>query len=352
MSAVVTERVAAARASVRGTRRTRQRREVVVSAVLVVLVAAAFVGSVLYGTRTVSLGEVVEALGGGGTRATYYLVVELRLPRALTGLLVGLCFGLAGALFQTLLRNPLASPDVIGISAGASAAAVVASVAFGLSGAAMSLSALGGALLAATLIYLLAWRNGVSGQRLVLVGIGVAAALTSVVSHMMTRSSAVVAQEARIWLAGSLNGRTWEHVGPLLAAVVLLFPLTVAAARSLGTLQLGDEAASALGTRVERSRVALIGCAVALTGAATAAAGPVGFVAFVSGPIARRLLGREAPALLPSALIGALIVLVSDQVAQHALGSNQFPVGMVTSIIGAPYLLWLLTRANRKGRGG
>ncbi|WP_394813415.1 FecCD family ABC transporter permease [Streptomyces johnsoniae] len=343
---------ATAREAVRAARRAGRGREVLVCALLSVVLVAVFAGTVCFSGRSVAPGEVLQAIGGGGNRATYYLVVELRLPRALTGVLIGLSFGLAGAVFQTLLRNPLASPDVIGISAGASAAAVVASVTLGVGGAAMSLSALGGALLAATLIYLLAWRRGVTGQRLVLIGVGVAAALTSVVSHTMTRSSAVVAQEARVWLTGSLNGRTWEQVGPLLIAVAVLFPLTALAARPLGALQLGDDAASGLGTRVERSRLALIGCAVALTGTATAAAGPVGFVAFVSGPIARQLLGRSTPALVPSALVGAVIVLVADLVAQHGLGPNQFPVGLVTSMIGAPYLLWLLARANRGGRGG
>ncbi|WP_206305977.1 iron chelate uptake ABC transporter family permease subunit [Streptomyces sp. RFCAC02] len=346
------EALAAARLAVRASRDVGRRRGAVVCAVLAVLLVAVFTGTVCLSGRAVPLGEVVEAIGGGGTRSTYYLIVELRLPRALTGLLVGAAFGLAGALFQTLLRNPLASPDVIGISAGASAAAVVATVAFGVSGAAMSLSALGGALLAAALIYALAWRRGVSGQRLVLVGVGVAAALMSVVSHLMTRSSAVAAQEAKVWLTGSLNGRGWEHVGPLLVALAVLLPLTAAATRSLGALQLGDDTASGLGARVERSRLALIGCAVALTGVATAAAGPVGFVAFVSGPVARRMVRGTGTALVPAALVGALLVLVADLVGQHALGPNQFPVGMVTSMVGAPYLLWLLARTNRVGRGG
>lgn len=341
-----------ARRVVRATRRADRRRAVLLCALLAVAVCAAFCGTLLYSGRALAPGEVLESLAGGGPRSRYYLVVELRLPRALTAVLVGAAFGLAGAIFQTLLRNPLASPDVLGVSAGASASAVLAIAGFGLGGLAVSVAALGGAVGAAVAMYLLAWRRGVAGYRLVLVGIGLAAVLTSLISHAMTRSETIVAQQALVWLTGSLNGRNWGHVWPLVGALAVLLPLTALAARALRPLQLGDDAARGLGARAEPRRLALLGCAVALAGVGTAAAGPVGFVAFVSGPIARGLLRRNDPALLPAALVGALVVLVSDYVAQHLLGANQFPVGLVTSLVGAPYLLWLLARANRGGRGG
>ncbi len=176
--------------------------------------------------------------------------------------------------------------------------------------------------------------------------------LSSVVWYIMARSDVTDAQEAFRWLAGSLNGRSWSQVWPLLIALGLLVPLTVLAAHALRPLQLGDDAAAGLGAKVERGRLALLLCATALAGVATAAAGPVGFVAFVAAPIARRLVPGRGAALPQAALTGALLVLVADFAAQHALPSVQLPVGVVTSIIGAPYLLLLLARANRVGSGG
>ncbi|MEU3698719.1 iron chelate uptake ABC transporter family permease subunit [Streptomyces griseoviridis] len=312
----------------------------------------ALVLSLTVGDIDVPLADVLAVLTGRADAGTWFIVGELRLPRALLALLVGLCFGLSGAVFQSLLRNPLASPDVIGVSSGASAGAVLASMAFGLSGLAMSGSALVGALLAGTLIYLLAWRDGVSGSRFVLIGIGVGTGLISLRSYLMTRAEVTEAANAFVWLTGSLNGRSWDQFRPLLGCAAVLVPLTLAASRYLAPLQLGDDAAGGLGVRVERGRLALLASATALVGVATAAAGPIGFVAFVCPPIARRLVPGQGAALLPSALTGAALVCLADFAAQHLLPGTQLPVGVVTSVIGAPYLLWLLARAGRAGRGG
>ncbi|MEV6174566.1 iron chelate uptake ABC transporter family permease subunit [Streptomyces sp. NPDC051954] len=333
-------------------RRLRRARFGAVCLALLLVVLAALVTALCTGDIALPPGDVAATLLGGGDAGTHFVVIELRLPRALLGLLVGLCFGLSGAVFQALLRNPLASPDVIGVGSGAAAAAVLASVVYGVSGLALSGTALAGALATAAGIYLLAWRRGVGGQRLVLIGIGVGAGLSSVVSYLMTRSEVTEAQNAFVWLAGSLNGRSWPQFWPLLGAAAVLVPLAVAAARSLPALQLGDGTAAGLGARVERDRLGLLGCATALAGVATAAAGPVGFVAFVCPPIARRLLPGHGAALLPSALAGAALVQWADIAAQHMLPHTQLPVGIVTSVVGAPYLLWLLARANRVGQGG
>ncbi len=332
--------------------RARRARFGVVSAVLALVALGALLLSLAVGDIDVPLADVWAVLTGGGDPASRFVVHELRLPRALLALVVGACFGMSGAVFQSLLRNPLASPDVIGVSAGASAAAVLSSMAFGLSGLALSGGALAGALLAGTLIYLLAWRGGVSGGRFVLIGIGVGAGLVSLRSYLMTRAEVTEAHNAFLWLTGSLNGRSWPQLWPLLGCAAVLVPLTLAASRCLAPLQLGDEAAGGLGVRVERGRLALLACATALVGVATAAAGPVGFVALVSAPIARRLLPGQGAALLPAALTGAALVGAADFAAQHALPATQLPVGVVTSLVGAPYLLWLLARANRVGRGG
>ncbi|MFE6887886.1 FecCD family ABC transporter permease [Streptomyces sp. NPDC057694] len=342
----------AATARVAAVRRRGRARLVGVSAALLAATAAAFCFALSYGDYTVPLPDVVRTLLGGGDPGSRFVIVELRLPRALLALLVGCCFGLSGTVFQTLLRNPLASPDVIGVSSGAGAAVVLAGGLTGLSGMPLSFVALAGSLLTGTAIYLLAWRGGVTGYRLVLIGLGIGMGLSSLISYQMTRDEVTEAQNAFLWLSGSLNGRSWPQVWPLLVGAAVLVPLTALAARTLSALQLGDDAAGGLGAHVERDRRALLACAMGLAGFATAAAGPIGFVAFLAPPIARRLVPGQGAALLPSAAVGALLVSVADFAGQHVLDGTQLPAGIVTSVIGAPYLLWLLARANRVGQGG
>ena len=339
-------------ATVRRARKRRAARVTAVTAVLATVCFAIFCVSLSVGDFNIPLPDVVATLFGGGDRATQFIINDLRLPRALTAALTGAAFGLSGAIFQTLVRNPLASPDLIGITQGASASAVVCILGFGLSGFAVSVGAFVGALATALAIYLLAWREGISGYRFVLIGIAMAAMLMSVISYLMTRAEVYDAQQALVWLTGSLNAKTWATVQIVAWASVVLMPLAVMFGRGLHALQMGDDAAKSLGHRIERSRLSLIVIAVALAAVATAAAGPVAFVAFVAGPIARRLVGHNGLALVPAALVGAVVMLGSDFVAQHAIPDTQFPVGVVTGIVGAPYLLWLLVTTNRVGRGG
>jgi iron complex transport system permease protein len=332
-------------------RTTGRARAIVVSVVLGVACFAAFCVSVAVGDFPVPLRDVVPALFGHGDPDADFIVHRLRLPRALTALLVGAAFGVSGAIFQSLARNPLASPDIIGISAGASTAAVLVILLHSGSYATISAAAFAGGLGTAVLIYLLAYRRGVSAYRLILVGIGVSAVFTSITSYLLTRAEIYEAARATVWLTGSLNGRGWEHVRPVGLAVLVLLPLALLLTRPLRALQLGDDTAKGLGVRVERHRALLVVVAVALASVATASAGPVAFVAFVAAPIARRLV-RAPVAMVPAALMGALIVLVSDVVGRRAFAPTELPVGVITGIIGAPYLLWLLARANRVGRGG
>ncbi|WP_156756556.1 FecCD family ABC transporter permease [Actinokineospora pegani] len=335
----------------RGRARARRRSNLVALVLAAVLVAGAAVALSL-GRGFVPLDDVLSTLAGQGSRSTNYVILELKLPRVLAAVLVGLAFGVSGAIFQTLLGNPLASPDVIGISTGASAAAVLCIVAFGLSGTVVSVVALAGALATAAVMYLLTWRGGVTGSRLVLVGIGVAAILLGVVSYLMTRAQVATAQDALVWLTGSLNGRGWDDVWPLAVLLALLLPAVAALSRVLNVLRMGDDSAKGLGVSVEPSRLGLLVCAVALAGAATAAAGPVAFVALLAAPIGRRLARDGTPALLVSGLVGAAVVLLADFAAQNLPGLPQYPVGVLTGSVGAPYLLWLLARANRAGKGG
>jgi iron complex transport system permease protein len=333
-------------------RAARQTRTLVVIVVLAVVVFATFCVSLSLGDFKIPVIDVVKTLFGGCDRATEFIVNQLRLPRALTGLLVGTALGLSGAIFQSIARNPLASPDIIGVTYGASAFAVFAIVTLGFTGVAVSAFAIVGAVLTAFLMYVLAWRHGVSSYRLILIGIGIGAIATSVTSYLLTKARVEIAQQALIWLTGSLNGRDWLNVRSLAITFVVLLPFLVFLVHQLRILQLGDETAYGLGLRVEVSRLGLIVIAVLLAAVATAAAGPIGFVAFVAPPIARRLTRSPGPAMITSGLLGALVVGVSDLVAQHAFGDTQMPVGVVTGVVGAPYLMFLLARTNRVGSGG
>lgn len=334
------------------------------TAFLALAAAGLFATAVLLGSYTVTVPDFFRILAAqltGGTKipGASFIVMEHKLPRAVVGGLVGAAFGLSGALFQTMLRNPLASPDVIGIGYGASAAAVTAIVLFGASGAVVSGAALAGALAVAAIIYAIsrrgalgaaAGRGDAAGNRLILAGVGIAAALQAVVSFLMTRADIRTAADALVWLNGSLNAANWARAGILGVALLVLVPAAAVLARPLRILELGDDTAAGLGVRVGCTRLAVVVAAVGLSAVATAAAGPVSFVAFLAGPISRRFVRK--PSLPASALAGVLIVLAADFLAANlaplVLGGTVLPVGVVTGALGAPFLLWLLVTANRK----
>jgi iron complex transport system permease protein len=291
---------------------------------------------------------VVRVVLGEDVAGATFTVGTLRLPRASLAVVTGLCFGLGGVTFQTMLRNPLASPDIIGISSGASAAAAFAIIVLSLSGPAVSMFAIAAGLGVALLIYLLSFRHGVAGTRLILIGIGVAAMLDSLTAYVLDRAPEWELQEAMRWLAGSVNGAQWSEVLPVALALLVLGPLLLAQSRNLTAVQLGDDAASALGVRVERTRLVAIVAAVGLVTFATAASGPIAFVAFLAGPIAARIVGPNGSLLVPAALVGSLLVLVADFCGQYLFGTR-LPVGVVTGVLGAPYLVYLIIRTNRTG---
>ena len=338
---ITAEQVAAGRRARRG------RRRLVVGiliGIIVVLVAA----SLMIGKTFYTPAEVLGVILGQDVQGATFTVGRLRLPRTALAVIAGLSFGLAGVTFQTMLRNPLASPDIIGISAGSSAAAAVAIIIFSLSGPLVSLLAIIAGLGVALLVYGLAYKGGAAGTRLILVGIGIAAMLDSVINYVLSRAGQWDLQEALRWLTGSLNGTGWVQVIPALVALTVLGPVLLSRSRNLGAMQLGDDTAAALGVRVELNRLVIIVTAVGLIAFATAAAGPIAFVAFLSGPIAARVVGPRGSLLLPAALVGAVLVLVADLAGQYAFGTR-FPVGVVTGVLGAPYLLYLIVRTNRAG---
>lgn len=340
--------------SIQAIRRSLAARRRRVTGILLVALFVAIAASLYLGDYPVAPADIVRSLlsplTGDVDKGVDFIVLNVRLPRTVLAILTGIAFALSGAIFQTLLRNPLASPDIIGISHGASAAAVVCIVVLGITGLGVSLGALAGALATAFAIYGLAWRGGVTAYRIVLVGIGMAAIMGAVISYLFTRARLNEVQEALAWLVGSLNAANLNDIVPLAAALAVLVPATAFLVRGLDVIQLGDDAAIALGNRVEWTRLGLILVAVGHAAFATAAVGPVAFVAFVSGPIARFLLAGAGGGFLQSALVGATVMLGSDIVAQHALPATQLPVGVVTGIFGAGFLLWLLAVSSREGR--
>ncbi len=336
----------------RSVRRSRQARSVTVTATIGLVAFALFVVTMMIGSFALTPWQVI----GSVFRLTEdpsvdFVVRDLRMPVATTGVAVGLAFGVSGLIFQRLLANPLASPDFVGISAGASLFAVTTIVIVGGSALVVSGAALAGALLAAIAIYLLAWRDGITGYRFILIGIGVSELFIALTGYIVARADLNDAREAMTWLVGSIGSAGSLELRVLTVAVVVLLPVVLLLARRLGVLELGDDSAHALGVRVETTRLALLAIAVVLTALGTAAAGPVAFVALIAGPIAVRLVGSGGATLLAAAFVGVVIVLAADLVAQHLL-PVALPTGVVTGAVGAPYLIWLLATVNREGRGG
>lgn len=333
----------------------RPRHLLVVVGVAVATLAVAIV-SVGVGDFSISPGRVLEVLLHGGTRQEELVIGRLRLPRTLVGLVVGIALGLSGAIVQVTARNALASPDLLGVTAGASVGAVAVIVLGGdegrVSGAlgtvGVPVAAQVGGLLAALAVLLVLRRTGSAGLQPILVGVGVTALLGGLVSWMLVQASIDDAARANIWLTGSLNGRSWDELWMLVVLLAVAVPLLAPLSARLPALDLGTDLARGLGFSIMRSQAALLGVAVLLASATTAAAGPVAFVALVSPHVARMACGAPRPPLVASALVGALLVCVSDLTARMLFAPIQLPVGAVTAVIGAPFLLWLLIRSRRE----
>ncbi|MEZ7158802.1 FecCD family ABC transporter permease [Streptomyces sp. MAD19A] len=325
-------------------------RALVVVVLLMLLALGASVLLIGTGDFPMTASDVLTTLVGQGDEGQEFIVTELRLPRVLVGLLVGASLGIGGALFQTISRNPLGSPDILGLGQGATAGALTVIVLFSGTANQVALGALAGGLITGTAIYVLAWKRGVHGYRLVLVGIGVSAVVTAVNGYLLTKSDIVDAARAVVWMTGSLDGRDWDQVWPLLALCAVLVPVVLANSRALRMTEMGDDVSNALGVRVERLRLVLMLSAVLLTASATAAAGPVSFVALTAPQLARRLTRSPGPNLIASMWMGAALLVLADFVSQRAFGAEQLPVGVVTGVLGGVYLLWLLVTERRAGR--
>ncbi len=322
--------------------------------VTLLLAAATFLVfclSIGVGEFPIGLSRVVATILGGGEQVDEFVVMDLRMPRALAGLVVGVALGVSGAVTQSVARNPLASPDILGITGGAGAVAVflvtvsggtaaVVVNSVGLSGAALA-----GGLGTGLLVYFLAWRRGIDGFRLILIGISVSAVMEAVTTWLLVQADIRDVARAQAWLIGSLDNRSWEDIGVALWCTAVLVVVVAAAAFQFRPLHLGDEVAAGLGVRYTAVRAVLLLCAVLLAGVAVSAAGPVPFVALVAPQVAMRLVKSPTPPLVASGAVGALLLIGADLVARTALPIT-LPVGVVTAAVGGPFLIYLLVRAN------
>ncbi|GAA0960233.1 FecCD family ABC transporter permease [Actinocorallia libanotica] len=328
-----------------------------VLAVLLLAAAAFLVFCLSIGTGDfpIALPQVIATIFGRGEQIDEFVIMDLRMPRALVGLIVGVALGVSGAITQSIARNPLASPDVLGITSGASAAAVFLVTASGGAATAVTASlglsagALAGGLGTGLLVYLMAWRRGIDGFRLILIGISVSAVMEAITVWLLTRADIRDVAKAQAWLVGSLDERSWSEVWTALWCLLALLAVVAYAAFHLKPMHFGDEIAAGLGVRYGVVRAVLLLCAVLLAGVAVSAAGPVPFVALVAPQAAMRLTRHPTPPMAASGLVGALLLIGSDLVARTALPVS-LPVGVVTAAIGGPFLVYLLVRANlRKG---
>jgi iron complex transport system permease protein len=328
-------------------RRVGVRAAVATAAVVLAAIAVGIVALTL-GEAVLSVPEVIGALLGTGEPRAQLVVVEWRLPRVLAGLVFGAALGAAGAIFQSITRNPLGSPDIIGFDAGAYTGALIVMTTMSFGAVQLAFGALAGGAATAVLVYILAFRRGFQGFRLIIVGIGIASMLASVNTWIILNADLNLALMASAWGAGSLNAVTWEQV---LSALVFLTPLAVGAvllADRMHLLEMGDDAAAALGVRITSSRVLLVVIGVGFTAVVTSVAGPIGFVALAAPQIARRLTRSAGVTLTAAAAVGALVLTASDIVAQRLFAPTQLPVGLVTVCLGGVYLIWLLIQEARR----
>lgn len=329
--------------------RKRQARWIVVTSLLALLTIGLCIAMLMLGHTIYPVQDVFRALLGEQVPGVSFTISELRLPRMLAGLFAGFAFGIAGYVFQTILRNPLANPNVLGISSGSSAAAVLCIIVFHTSQTVVSIASIVGGLATVLVIYFLAQGRAFSIGRLILIGIGMQAMLDAFISYLLIVSEQQDIPAALRWLNGSLNGVQSEELPPLIITVLIFTVIVLFCGKSLTMLELCEQTAASLGVATDRTRIILIISTVLMLAMATATTGPIAFICFLAGPITNRLVGSGVKAnSLPAGLVGASLVLAADLVGQFAF-AYRFPVGVLIGLVGAPYLIWLLIRMNRKG---
>ncbi|SDP63631.1 iron complex transport system permease protein [Litchfieldia salsa] len=326
----------------------RRRHFIVMTSILTLLAFALCCTMLMLGNTIYPVQDVIRVLLGEEVKGATFTIGTLRFPRMVAGLFAGFAFGVSGYVFQTMLRNPLANPNVIGITAGSSAAAVFCIIVLHASHAFVSVASVIGGLATVFIIFLLSKGSSFSIGRLILIGIGIQAMLNAVISYLLLIGKQQDLPTAMRWLSGSLNGSKMENLYPLIITVLILLPIIIALGKRLDILELGEQAATSLGIDTDKTRLILLISSVLIIALATATTGPIAFVAFLAGPIANRLVGVGFSNIIPAGLVGIILVLASDLIGQFAF-VTRYPVGVITGILGAPYLIYLLIRMNRKG---
>lgn len=331
-----------------GRRAAMRRRRAMVVGVLILgcLVVGGF--SVMTGSYNLRPGMILDALRTQSDPIGQMVIVGMRLPRAVASLCVGAGLGVAGKIFQSLGRNPLASPDLLGFTTGAATGALVGILLLGQSSVGITWGALLGGGAASAAVYLLTARHGLRGERFILAGIAVSAMLAAFNEYLLTRADLERAEAAKTWLFGNLNGISWPQVDLLVPGMLGLLICARLLWPWLRMLEMGDDLATGLGLPTRRGRLALMGVGVGLSALATALAGPVHFLALAAAPLAGSLLRSTDTGIAPAAAMGALLLMISDFLAQHLLTPFQIPVGLVTGAIGGTYLIVLLTRRTKE----
>ncbi len=316
-------------------------------AVLLLVLLGLIVLSLSIGETDLSIVQSVWAVFGQGDVFAVFLIQELRLPRIIAAVLSGAALAVGGCLLQTLARNRLATPNVIGLDNGATAFAVASIVAVPVSLAAPAL-ALTGAATAAALAFGLSAGAGARGYRFIIMGIGVGAVFGALTNFMLARTDMDSANSAYPWTVGSLNARPEEAIYWLGYALILSVPLAVYLARSLNTMRLSDAVAIGLGTSIHRTRWMTLVVTVILTGFSVALAGPIGIIALAAPEAARSMSPANRVPIVPAALVGSCLMLLADTIGQHAFSPIEVPVGLITAIVGGPYLIWILLRQRQQ----
>ncbi len=298
--------------------------------------------SLMNGSVEISAAQIFGSIPLDETKRQ--ILENIRLPRTIVAMLVGVNLSLSGAILQAVMKNPLADPHIIGISSGAGLFGIFVMMIFSDAGALMTPAAFVGALLAAALIYLLAWKDGIRPIRVILAGVAVSAFLGAGISALLIFFSDRV-HGALMWMVGGLSARSWSHVEILLPYSIVGTLITFFSARHMNVLQLGDEVALGLGLRVNLVRTILTATAALLAASAVCVVGLLGFVGLIVPHTARLILGSDYRILLPgAALLGAAVVEISDTFARTIFAPTELPVGILMAMLGAPFFLYLLRR--------
>lgn len=321
---------------------------------LLAICMVVFLGSIALGDIKLSPVQLFEVFLGNGSKLNELVVFQFRMPRIIVSLMVGIALAIAGAILQGMVRNPLASPDIIGITGGASVGVVAFLAIFSDANNVLTVSiqwmpvaAFLGATVTAFLVYILAWRKGVSPIRLVLIGIGISALMQAMTTMFMLLGPIYQASQANVWITGTVNGSRWGDVQVLVPWVVVLSILAFVMSRHLNIQELGDDLTKAVGERLQTRRLLFLLLATGLVGSAVAFAGGIGFVGLMAPHMARRLVGSSYGVLIPaSALLGGLLVMLADLIGRTFFLPLEVPAGVFTAAIGAPYFIYLLFRTR------